>query len=258
MTKAFDERCKLLAGQRKAAFDKHRRGGHDKRVGLGHIGKPTLGVTLLAALLLASCAGDSGRRRPPPRKPSTAEQRMPGISSAPIKQCLAGLDQQGVQYQPLPDRDFGGGCLAYGTVKLLDVGTPIANLGAMTCPLASAFSGWVRFAVVPAARIWLKSEVMRVETFGTYNCRNINGAASGKLSEHARANAVDVAAFVLADGRRISIKDDYRSADPAVQSFIKAVHASACKRFATVLSPDYNALHHDHFHLDMGRGPFCR
>lgn len=183
---------------------------------------------------------------------------MPGIGSPQVRQCLARLDGQGVQYQALPDRDFGGGCLAFGTVKLLDVGTPIVNLGAMTCPLASAFAGWVRYGVVPAARAWLGTEVVKVETFGTYSCRNVNGAASGRLSEHATSNAVDVSAFLLADGRRISVKGDYRSPDPQVQGFVKAVHASACKRFATVLSPDYNAFHADHFHLDMGRGPFCR
>ncbi|WP_414900709.1 extensin family protein [Sphingomonas flavalba] len=215
-------------------------------------------MAVVAALTLAACSGDRGRRSSA-RKPTPAAQLMPGITSAPIRQCLGRLAEQGVDFQPLPDRDFGGGCLAYGSVKLLDVGTPTTNLGAMTCPLASAFSGWVRFGVVPASRAWLGSEVVKVETFGTYNCRTINGiGATGRLSEHARSNAVDVAAFILADGRRISVKTDYRSADPGVRGFIKAVHQSACKRFATVLSPDYNAAHNDHFHLDMGRGPFCR
>lgn len=225
-------------------------------VGMGRIGRPASGAAIIASLLLASCAGDHGRK--PQRRPTPEAQRPPGINAAQTKQCLAGLDRQGVQYQPLPDRDFGGGCLAYGSVKLLDVGTPITNLGAMTCSLAGNFSAWVRFAVVPASRQWLGSEVTRVETFGTYACRNINGAASGKLSEHAHSNAVDVAAFVLADGRRISVKADYRSPDPKIQGFFNAVHISACKRFGTVLSPDYNALHADHLHLDMGRGPFCR
>ena len=224
----------------------------------GRIGRWGLGAALIVALALGACSGDRDRRKPQ-RKPTPHAQLMPGITSAPIRQCLGKLAGQGVQFQPLPDRDFGGGCLAFGTVKLLDTGTPTTNLGAMTCPLASAFAGWVRYAVVPASRVWLGSEVVKVETYGTYNCRTVNGVGpNDRLSEHARSNAVDVAAFLLADGRRISVKADYRSTDAKVRGFIKAVHASACKRFATVLSPDYNAAHHDHFHLDMGRGPFCR
>ena len=181
------------------------------------------------------------------------------MHSAETRQCLADLGKTGVRFQPLEDRAFGGGCSAFSAVKLLDIGTPVTNLGAMACPLASAFAGWVRFGVVPASRVWLGSEVVRVESFGTYSCRGVVGtASSGRLSEHASANAVDIAAFVLADGRRITVKGDWNSSDSNVRQFLRVIHTSACRRFKTVLSPDYNSAHHDHFHLDMGRGPFCR
>ena len=111
---------------------------------------------------------------------------------------------------------------------------------------------------MPAARLYLGTELARVETFGSYSCRNINGRLAGKLSEHASANAVDVSGFLLADGRRITVKQDWNSPDPALRSFLLVIRTSACRRFKTVLSPDYNALHADHFHLDMGRGPFCK
>lgn len=205
----------------------------------------------LILLLLAGCA-----MTPQPRRGGIAPPPVP--SSAEERQCLADLRQQDVKFTPLPDQYFGGGCSALGSVKLLDIGVPVTNLGAMTCPLAGKFSAWVRYGVQPAARIILGSELVRVETFGTYACRTVNGQIGGNLSEHAHGNAVDVAAFVLADGRRITVKDDWNGDDRARQ-FLRIVHESACKRFRTVLSPDYNALHRDHFHFDMGgKGTYCR
>ena len=136
---------------------------------------------------------------------------------------------------------------------------PTTNLKAMACPLSRIFVAWVRNGVVPAGREILGSEVRRVESFGTYSCRNVVGtASSNRLSEHATAGAVDVAAFVLADGRRITIERDWRNPDPAVQDFLQTIRRSACKRFGTVLSPDYNAAHYNHLHLDLGRGGLCR
>lgn len=209
-------------------------------------------IGLALALLVAGCAdGDRRARRPDPPTRQT-------IDSPEIRQCLADLGAAKIRFQPLSDRDFGNGCLAFGAVKLLDIGTPVTNLTAMTCPLAKTFGAWVRFGVAPAARLHFGTGLARVESYGSYSCRNINGAAAGRRSEHASANAVDIAAFVLEDGRRIAVKGGWRSEDPQVRGFLRTIHASACKRFKTVLSPDYNRLHDDHFHLDMGRGPFCR
>jgi hypothetical protein len=208
---------------------------------------------ILVALLLASCSSGERRRSAPV---SRAPDRL-GIDSPQVRVCLANLGQL-ARFVTLPDRDFGGGCHSYASVKLIDIGVPVANLGAMNCSLAATFTAWTRNGVMPAARLHLGTELARVETFGTYSCRNVNGAAAGRLSEHAAANAVDVSGFVLADGRKIVVKRDWNSPDPAVRGFLLAIRTSACRRFKTVLSPDYNSLHADHFHLDMGRGPFCR
>ena len=144
---------------------------------------------------------------------------------------------------------------ALGTVQLTEIGTPVTNLGAMTCPVARQFARWVREDVRPAAELHLDSPVRRIETFGTYSCRNVNG--SGRLSEHAFANAVDVAAFVLADGRRITVLEGWNS-DGDARRFLRALHQAGCRRFAITLGPDANADHRNHFHFDMGRGPYCR
>ena len=169
---------------------------------------------------------------------------------------MAKLTSNDVRFDLLPDRNYGGGCSALNSVKLLDIGVPATNLGAMTCALASNFAAWSRYAVQPAARLIFGTEIARIDTFGTYNCRPIAG--SGKLSEHAHSNAVDVSAFVLADGRRITVKDGWEG-DGQARQFLRIVHTSACKRFNTVLSPDYNAAHKDHLHFDMGgKGGYCR
>jgi hypothetical protein len=173
-------------------------------------------------------------------------------------QCHAELRREGVEFRVLQDRTFSGGCSAVGAVQLLDIGTPVTNLGSMTCPLARQFARWTREAVQPAAGQWLKSRVIRVESFGTYACRPLNGVAGNKLSEHGRANAVDIAAFVLADGRRITVLEGWRSEDEQVRGFLRAVHQAGCRRFKVGLGPDANAYHANHFHFDMGQGPYCR
>lgn len=215
---------------------------------------------LVAVMALAACVGSPEPRRgagpvkrPVAQKPVYADDRV-------TKQCMADLGSASVKYTALPDTLFGGGCSALGSVKLLDIGTPVTNLGAMTCPLAKTFAAWARYGVAPAARKYLGAEVVKIETMGTYSCRNIvgNGGASGKLSEHARSNAVDVSAFVLDDGRRIAIRGGWKDGTEDERTFLKTIRSSACKRFATVLSPDYNAAHYDHLHFDMGKGPFCR
>ena len=207
-------------------------------------------LALLLPLLLAACINSPTMRRGP-------AVAVRGVDPQALRQCVARLDRSIKRYALLPDREFSPGCTALGSVQLRDIGTPVTNLGAMTCPLAYAFSTWVQSDLQVPAMGEFDQPVVRVETMGTYACRNINGAATGRLSEHASANAVDVAAFVLKDGRRISVVAGW-SGDEAEARFLRSVRASACRRFNTVLSPDYNAAHRDHFHFDMGRGPVCR
>lgn len=207
-------------------------------------------IYILLFLALSGCVSAPTFRRPP-------VEQVRGADPALLRQCIAKLDRVAKRYTLLPDRDFGGGCSAFGAVQLKDIGTLVSGLGAMTCPLGHAFTVWVQGDLQTPAMGEFGSPVVRVETFGTYSCRNINGAASGQLSQHASANAVDVAAFVLADGRRISVLNGWNG-DPREARFLRSVQAAACRRFNTVLGPDYNAQHRDHFHFDMGRGPFCR
>ena len=201
---------------------------------------------MLGLLALAACI-PRGRERPEPQRPD--------IRNPVTTQCTVDLARERVGFRVLPDRTFAGGCSALGAVQLTEIGTPVTNLGAMSCPLARQFARWVREDVRPAAERHLDSPIRRIETFGTYACRNVNG--SGRLSEHAFANAVDVSAFVLADGRRITVLDGWNGEGDA-RRFLRALHQAGCRRFAITLGPDANRDHRDHFHFDMGRGPYCR
>lgn len=204
-------------------------------------------AALLLPLALSACISAPTYRRPP-------VERVQGSDPAALRQCIARMDRIVARYALLPDRTFGGGCSALGAVQLRDIGTPVANLGAMTCQLGYAFTLWVQSDLQVPAMAEFGSPVAKVETMGTYSCRPIAGTE--RLSEHASANAVDVAAFVLADGRRISVLNGWN--DGPEGRFLRTVRNSACRRFNIVLSPDYNAAHRDHMHFDMGRGPLCR
>jgi hypothetical protein len=202
----------------------------------------------VALLLLAACGrGDAPRAtRAEPQKPSARA----------TAQCLADLAREGVAFRTLPDRDYGNQCGVYGAVQLTDIGVPVTGITAMRCGNARAFAAWIRNAVAPAAYQVLGSELARVEAMGTYACRNVAG--SGRRSGHAIANATDVGGFVLKDGRRVTVLRDWRSEDAAARTFLQTIRQSACRRFGTVLSPDYNAAHADHLHLEDDAARFCR
>ncbi|MGA0606390.1 extensin family protein [Phenylobacterium sp. VNQ135] len=172
--------------------------------------------------------------------------------------CREVLAGGAVRFVDEPDRDFGE-CATENTVRIRD-GAAVALSPAapvVTCPVALGYAFWSRHVVQPAARAALGEPISRVEHYGSYACRNIYGRAEGRRSEHAFANALDVAAFRTASGRRISVARDFRDEGPS-GLFLRQVRDGACPWFRAVLSPDYNAAHRDHFHLDFGRYGVCR
>lgn len=231
----------------------------------GHIRS---GALLAAALVLAGCGslipgGSSGTAsgstaRSASRVASAPQSFVPRPEDA---SCLADLGASGARFDPLPDTYAAPGCNKLGTVQLMALAgdrapLSISNLGPVRCGTAKAFNDWARFGVDRAAREILGSPVERIETFGSYACRNVAGTE--RRSAHARAEAIDVSGFVLADGRRIVLKRDWNGGDAATREFLRVVHSSACKRFGTVLGPEYNTAHADHFHLEGTGATFCR
>jgi hypothetical protein len=148
-----------------------------------------------------------------------------------------------------------GDCTIPLPVKLRSLATANGEIrfGAepvLDCRLAERLADWIGNVVAPLAQHHLGSGLASVETGPGYACRNRNNAATGKLSEHAKGNALDIAAFALSDGRRIAV----RPADqptPAVTDFLAAIRTTACGYFLTVLGPGSDAAHAEHLHLDL-------
>ena len=122
----------------------------------------------------------------------------------------------------------------------------------LACPIVSALDPWIASGVQPAAMKWFGEPVAEIRQISAYSCRGMNGQRGARISEHAFGNALDIASFTLADGRRITVKDGWRGA-PEEQGFLRDVQGSACQHFSTVLAPGSNAFHYDHIHVDLMR-----
>lgn len=172
-------------------------------------------------------------------------------------ECLAVLAGSPVAFTPVPDQVTGEGC---GFTNVVDVERSSIAFNSRfpaTCPLAVSWAMFELHVLQPAARRHLGREVSRVEHFGTYACRNLYHRDSGRRSEHATANAIDIAGFRLADGTRISVLADWNGSRSRA-AFLRALRDGACHYFDVVLTPDYNEAHRDHFHLDRGGRRACR
>ena len=104
----------------------------------------------------------------------------------------------------------------------------------------------------PAALRWFGAQVVEIKQISAYSCREMVGSGTSHISEHAFGNALDVAGFTLANGRKVTVKDGWHGA-PEEQGFLHDVQRAACETFSTVLAPGYNAAHHDHIHVDLMR-----
>ena len=119
------------------------------------------------------------------------------------------------------------------------------------CPMVPALEAWLNTIVEPDAQARFGQRVATVNVFGAYSCRPIDNMAGARLSEHAFGNAVDVAGFTLADGRRIDFVHDWKSAGTQEAAFLHEAHAGACQYFTTVLGPGADVFHYNHIHLDL-------
>lgn len=168
--------------------------------------------------------------------------------------CLAVLRRGGVAAEALPDRDPGTRCERVGLVRLTRLG-PVALAPVETrCGIAVRLALWARHDLEPAAQSLMGSPAVRIAHFSSYACRPMRTSRglTSRWSEHATANAFDLAGVTLADGRQFSVARDWGT------PFLARLHQGLCARFRLTLGPDYNALHADHFHVDQGWFPGCR
>ncbi|MEA3012491.1 MAG: hypothetical protein QOD42_1036 [Sphingomonadales bacterium] len=176
-------------------------------------------------------------------------RKLAALGEDPAR-CRALLTQAGARFAALPPRNDGPQCGYDNAVRLR--GGALPGDADAACPVAAALILWEREIVQPAARRHFGRPVAAIDHFGSYSCRRVSGREESGWSEHARANALDVAGFRLAGGGRIGIAAHWR--DPGAKGrFLREVRDGACALFATVLSPDYNESHRDHFHFDQAR-----
>ena len=163
--------------------------------------------------------------------------------------CRAAFARAGKTVAIEPERAEAAQCIKQDTIKLASLSTAKLNVEETRCAIAARLFMWEYNVVQPAARKYFNEPVTEIIHFGSYSCRNIRGSSA--TSEHATANAFDIAGFRFRSGKLITIRQQWQGGQPSAE-FLRNVRDGACDYFNLVLSPDYNADHHDHLHVDMG------
>jgi hypothetical protein len=171
--------------------------------------------------------------------------------------CLATLGEAGVRYEPVADRAIRDGCGFDNVVRVRATSVAVGEPFTLSCRSALTLALWEKHVLQPTARAYFDEPVARIDHYGSYACRNIYGRKDAPLSRHATADALDIAGFTLADGKRVNVARDWKGSGREAL-FLRDVHRGACRVFDSVLGPEYNAAHRDHFHFDRGGWRVCR
>lgn len=207
------------------------------------------GVVCLAAALNACSLA------PTPEPPTAAAP--PAVYKPPIAPgqfCLDQLAERGIGYNMVPMGASLGFCSITNGVKVDRLLVPFDKPATISCPMALRLDDFEINVVQMAAQRWFQRRLVRIRQLSSYSCRNVAGTS--RLSAHGRGQAIDIAAFELEGGLEISVKAHWNGHD-ARAKFLRDVAHGACRMFNVVLTPDFNADHHDHLHLDIGPRPYC-
>jgi hypothetical protein len=192
----------------------------------------------------------TGEMQGPPRPPLTIASE----SDEEHKTCLSELSAMGATFKEIPRIDDGNGCGIDKPILLSEAlpGIKVKPEGKMRCATALALAHWMKESVIPAAGTALKDagRITTINQASTYICRLRNNATTGKISEHARGNAIDVASFTFEKGTSVAV-EPRREDSTLTGAFQRTVSAAGCLYFATVLDPESDAAHEHHFHLDV-------
>jgi hypothetical protein len=174
-----------------------------------------------------------------------------------VQLCDQVLSSSKVRFSRQADSPASANCPLTDVLRVQGSDVALSSSFLSSCPLAVAYAMFEIHTLQPAAEQVFGQRVVRIDHLGSFACRNVYGRSSGRLSQHASANALDIAGFRLADGQRVNLLRDWKD-DGEKGRFLRQVRDGACKNFNTVLGPDYNAAHRNHFHLDMGLWRVCR
>ncbi len=171
------------------------------------------------------------------------------------ERCLAALDRANIEYRRVPPLEREEGCGYADAVRVTRAGVSYAGGVTLRCPAMLALLLWERHSLLPAAETHLGRAPVSVRHLGTYACRPIRGRRA--LSQHAFANAIDIAGVTLEGGETVTVLRHWDD-DGEKGRFLRALREGACEIFNATLSPDFNAAHANHFHFDLGRWRVCR
>jgi hypothetical protein len=181
------------------------------------------------------------------------EERAPWRDAAEAR-CLADpAALADASFRPMRTIDGPGICGLVHPLKvsaLVDGSVSLAPAATLGCPMVSGLQIWLRQVVQPAAMRDFGQPVAAFRIAAAYGCRSRDNIRGAKLSEHAFGNALDIAAFILADGRQVVVRTGW-DGEPDESAFLHAVHDGACSIFTTVLGPGADHYHTDHIHLDL-------
>jgi hypothetical protein len=171
--------------------------------------------------------------------------------------CQQVLATANMAYESVEDRMTGPACGFFNAVRITRTSSRVNAPFSLSCRAAVSLAMWEHHVLAPTAQKYFGQRVATLEHFGSYSCRNVYGRANATRSQHATAEALDIAGFVLEDGQRIRVLKDWPESNQRA-GFLREVRTGACRFFDGVLSPDYNAAHRDHFHFDRGPYRVCR
>jgi len=181
-----------------------------------------------------------------------SDNKMDGFQGN-FEQCKAALTKADIQFTPVEDKT-NQSCPLTEQITLNKSLYPYSAPVTGQCSIIAALVNWERAVVQKQALKIFGTDVKRITHYGMYSCRNIRG--SSRRSEHSTANAIDIAAFTLKDGTKISVLNDWDDRGKKGQ-FLRAVFKGGCKVFVGALGPNYNKAHANHFHFDMGPWNMC-
>ncbi len=176
----------------------------------------------------------------------------PGLMPEEELQCRTRLRKLGVTFRDLPPIDDGGGCRVDYPIEVtgLPRGVELTPGATLNCKFAEAFASWTKNELNPSSKRRYFSGVRQIRQGSSYSCRTIGNKRGGRLSEHAKGNALDVMDVTLKNGKKIAVRR------PGLFAFrqrglLNSVRGDACSYFTTVLGPGYDRAHKDHFHFDL-------
>ncbi|MGE1621888.1 extensin family protein [Enterobacter hormaechei] len=225
------------------------------------------GKGLLILIVIAGIATVGYRWLPPhynPFVPLTLDDPPGKITQFKLRrltpQACANLLAQANQRQLIRTQavaDSAGECPLSNVVRVRDFG-PVSLNGSFlaSCPLALSSALFVSQQARPLTKTWTGSELTRIEHLGSFACRNIYSRPDARRSEHATADALDISAFRLANGQRVTVLNGWKA--EKTQPWLQALLSASCGYYGNALGPDYNAAHANHFHLGMRGYGLCR